>query len=36
MPDGGVVVIFSDITERKRSEEEISAARDAAETATRN
>ena len=33
MPDGGVVVIFSDITERKRSEEEISAARDAAETA---
>jgi two-component system NtrC family sensor kinase len=29
----GVVLIFSDITERKRSEEEISAARDAAETA---
>jgi PAS domain S-box-containing protein len=36
MPDGGVVVIYSDITERKRSEEEIRAARDAAETAYRN
>ena len=23
MPDGGLVLIFSDITERKRSEEEI-------------
>jgi len=33
MPDGGVVVIYSDITERKRSEEEMRAARDAAETA---
>ncbi len=33
MPDGGVVFIYSDITERKRSEEEISAARDAAEAA---
>src|SRR5262249_52949085 len=33
MPDGGVVVIYSDITERKRSEEEIRAARDAAEAA---
>jgi PAS domain S-box-containing protein len=31
MPDGGVVLIYSDITERKRSEEEIRAARDAAE-----
>ena len=36
MPDGGVVVIYSDITERKRSEEEIRAARDAAETALRD
>jgi PAS domain S-box-containing protein len=36
MPDGGVVVIYSDITERKRSEEEIRAARDAAETAYRD
>jgi PAS domain S-box-containing protein len=33
MPDGGVVLIYSDITERKRSEEEIRAARDAAEAA---
>src|SRR5215469_15178272 len=33
MPDGGVVVIYSDITERKRSEAEIRAARDAAEAA---
>src|SRR5204863_7052990 len=31
MPNGGIVVIYSDITERKRSEEEIRAARDAAE-----
>ena len=30
MPDGGVVLIYSDITERKRSEAEIHAARDAA------
>jgi two-component system NtrC family sensor kinase len=36
MPDGGFVLIYSDITERKRSEEEIRAARDAAETAYRN
>ena len=33
MPDGGVVVIYSDIAERKRSEEEIRAARDAADGA---
>ncbi len=33
MPDGGVVFIYSDITERKRSEAEIRAARDAAEVA---
>ena len=33
MPDGGFVLIYSDITERKRSEEEIRAARDAAEVA---
>jgi signal transduction histidine kinase len=33
MPDGGVVVIYSDITERKRSDTEIRAARDAAEVA---
>ena len=31
MPGGGFVLIYSDITERKRSEEEIRAARDAAE-----
>jgi two-component system NtrC family sensor kinase len=36
MPDGGVVLIYSDITERKRSEEEIRAARDAAEAAYRD
>jgi signal transduction histidine kinase/prephenate dehydratase len=36
VPDGGFVVIYSDITERKRSEEEIRAARDAAETALRD
>ena len=35
VPDGGFVLIFSDITERKRSEEEIRAARDAAEEASR-
>ena len=33
VPDGGFVLIFSDITERKRSEAEIRAARDAAEAA---
>src|SRR3974377_1535426 len=33
MPDGGFVVSYGDITERKRSEEEIRAARDAAEAA---
>jgi PAS domain S-box-containing protein len=36
MPDGGVVLIYSDITERKRSEAEIHAARDAAEGAYRD
>jgi signal transduction histidine kinase len=36
MPDGGVVMIYSDITERKRSEAEIRAARDAAEAAYRD
>src|SRR5207302_11360322 len=33
--DGGFVLIYSDITERKRSEAEIHAARDAAEAAYR-
>jgi PAS domain S-box-containing protein len=33
---GGFVLIYSDITERKRSEEEIRAARDAAEAALRD
>jgi signal transduction histidine kinase len=33
MPEGGFVLIYSDITERKRSEAEIRSARDAAETA---
>jgi PAS domain-containing protein len=36
VPDGGFVLIFSDITERKRSEEEIRAARHAAEAAYRD
>jgi two-component system, NtrC family, sensor kinase len=36
MPDGGFVLIYSDITERKRSEEEVRAARDAAEAAYRD
>jgi PAS domain S-box-containing protein len=36
VPDGGFVLIYSDITERKRSETEIRAARDAAETAYRD
>jgi signal transduction histidine kinase len=35
VPSGGFVLIYSDITERKRSEEQIRAARDAAETALR-
>jgi signal transduction histidine kinase len=33
VPDGGFVLIYSDISERKRSEAEIGAARDAAEKA---
>jgi C4-dicarboxylate-specific signal transduction histidine kinase len=36
VPDGGFVLIFSDITERKHSEEEIRSARDAAEAAYRD
>jgi signal transduction histidine kinase len=36
MPGGGIVLIYSDITERKRSEAEIRAARDAAEAAYRD
>ena len=36
VPDGGFVLIFSDITERKRSEAEIRAARDAAEESERS
>jgi GAF domain-containing protein len=36
VPDGGFVLIYSDITERKRSEEEVRAARDAAEAAYRD
>jgi PAS domain S-box-containing protein len=36
MPGGGIVVIYSDITERKRSEAEIRAARDAAEAVYRD
>jgi signal transduction histidine kinase/GAF domain-containing protein len=36
VPDGGFVLIFSDITERKRSEAEVRAARDAAEAALRD
>jgi signal transduction histidine kinase len=35
VPNGGYVLIYSDITERKHSEEEIRAARDAAEAALR-
>ena len=35
VPGGGFVLIYSDITERKRSEAEIRAARDAAEEASR-
>jgi hypothetical protein len=36
MPEGGVVLIYSDITERRRSEAETRAARDAAEAALRD
>src|SRR4029079_15640142 len=36
VPDGGIVLIYSDITERKRSEAEIRAARDAAEATLRD
>jgi two-component system NtrC family sensor kinase len=36
MPEGGFVLIYSDITERKRSDAEIRAARDAAEAALRD
>jgi GAF domain-containing protein len=36
VPDGGFVLIYSDITERKRSEAEIRAARDTAEAAYRD
>src|SRR6516225_4047497 len=36
VPDGGFVLIYSDITERKRSEAEVRAARDAAEGAYRD
>ena len=35
VPDGGFVLIYADITERKRAEAAIGAARDAAETALR-
>jgi GAF domain-containing protein/nitrogen-specific signal transduction histidine kinase len=35
VPDGGFVLIYTDITERKRNEATIAAARDAAEEATR-
>jgi GAF domain-containing protein/nitrogen-specific signal transduction histidine kinase len=35
VPDGGFVVIYADITERKRNEEELRAARDAAQEASR-
>jgi PAS domain S-box-containing protein len=36
VPDGGFVLIYADITERKRAEEAIRLARDAAETALRD
>jgi signal transduction histidine kinase len=36
VPGGGFVLIYSDITERKRSEEEVRASRDAAEAAYRD
>src|SRR5258706_16019512 len=36
VPGGGFVLIYADVTERKRAEEAIRAARDAAETALRD
>src|SRR5262249_31376791 len=36
VPDGGFVLIYSDITERKRAEAQVRAARDAAEAALRD
>jgi two-component system NtrC family sensor kinase len=36
VPDGGFVLIYSDVTERKQAEQTIRAARDAAETALRD
>src|SRR5262249_17652905 len=36
VPGGGFVLIFADITERKRAEQALSAARDASETALRD
>ena len=36
VPDGGFVLIYSDVTERKRAEEAIRTARDAAEAALRD
>jgi two-component system NtrC family sensor kinase len=36
VPDGGFVLIYADITQRKRAEEAIRVARDAAETALRD
>jgi signal transduction histidine kinase len=36
LPEGGFVLIYSDITERRRSEEQIRAARDTAEAAYRD
>ena len=36
VPGGGMVLIYADITERKRAEEQIRAARDAAEAALRD
>ena len=35
MPEGGIVIIYSDITERKRYEETLTAARDQAEAMSR-
>jgi adenylate cyclase len=35
LPEGGIVIIYSDITERKRYEETLTAARDAADEANR-